>query len=122
MLRYGIAGATLKLDNQFNTIIIKQMAQLMQINIEFSTPRNSRSNSLAELAVRQVQKYLRLIAPNYEKEEEVQLAIQLACFLINTEVRNGVELTPLEIVYPHASYTPFALNTIDYKGHAGLHS
>ena len=122
LLRYGIAGATLKLDNQFKTTIIMQMAKLMQINIEFSTPRNSRSNSLAELAVKQVQKYLRLIAPDYENEEEVQFAIEIACLLINTEVKLGVGLTPLEIVYPHTSFTPFALDTIDYGKYPELTS
>lgn len=120
MMRYGIAGATLKLDNQFNTVIIKQMAKLMQLNIEFSTPRNSRSNSLAELAVKNVQKYLRLIAPNFENEDEIAFAIELACFLINTEIREGVDLTPIEIVYPHASFTPFALDTIEYRIDSGL--
>ena len=115
MLRFGIAGTIMKLDNQFNTVIIKQMAELMQIQLEFSTPRNSRSNSLAELAVKKVQRYLRFIAPNFEDEDEVAFAVQLACLLINTEIREDVTLTPLEIVLPHACFTPFALDTVDYN-------
>ena len=117
MLRFGIAGTIIKLDNQFNTVIIKQMAELMQIKLEFSTPRNSRSNSLAELAVKKVQRYLRFIAPNFDDEDEVDFAVQLACLLINTEIREDVALTPLEIVLPHASFTPFALETVNYELH-----
>ena len=120
-MRYGISGSILKVDNQFNTTVIKQMAELMQIQIEFSTPRNSRSNSLAELAVKKVQKYLRLIAPDFDNEDEVVFAVELACLLINTEIREDVSLTPLEIVFPHASFTPFALENIELKTHPGLH-
>ena len=40
LLRYEIAGSTMKLDNQFNTKVVKNMAELMQIHLEFSTSRN----------------------------------------------------------------------------------
>ena len=47
----------MKLDNQFNTKVVVNMAELMQIHQEFSTLRNYRSNALAELAVKKEQKY-----------------------------------------------------------------
>jgi hypothetical protein len=119
-MRYGISGNILKVDNQFKTKIIQQMAELMQIQIEFSTPRNSRSNSLAELAVKRIQKYLRFIAPDFDKEDEVAFAVELACLLINTEIREDVSLTPLEIIFPHASFTPFALENMELKSHPEL--
>jgi hypothetical protein len=40
LLRYGIASSKMKLDNQFNTKVVKNMAELMQIHLEFSTPKN----------------------------------------------------------------------------------
>ena len=61
----------MKLDNQFNTKVVENMAELMQIHQEFSTLRNYRSNTLAELAVKKVQKYLRLITPNFDNELKV---------------------------------------------------
>jgi hypothetical protein len=84
---------------QFNPKLVKNMAERIQIHLEFSTSRNSRSNTLAELAVEKVQKYLRLITPNFDNEQEVEYAIELSCHLINTEIKKYVELTPLEIVY-----------------------
>ena len=122
LLRYGIAGSTMKLDNQFNTKVVKNMAELMQVYLEFSTPRNSRSNTLAELAVKKVQKYIRLISPNFEIEQEVEYAVELSCHLINTEIKKDVELTPLEIIYPHTSFTPFAVDTISYQKHKDIHT
>ena len=61
----------MKLDNQFNTKVVENMAELMQIHQEFSTLRNYRSNTLAELAVKKVPKYLRLITPNFDNELKV---------------------------------------------------
>jgi hypothetical protein len=61
----------MKLDNQFNTKVVENMAELMQIHQEFSTLRNYRSNTLAELAVKKAQKYLRLITPNFDNELKV---------------------------------------------------
>jgi hypothetical protein len=40
LLRNGIAGSTMKLYNQFNTKVIKNLAELIQIHLEFSTSRN----------------------------------------------------------------------------------
>ena len=90
--------------------------------MEFSTSRKSRSNTLAELAVENVQKYLRLITPNFDNEQEVEYAIELSCHLINTEIKKYVELTPLKIVYPHASFTTFALDTINYTKNKDIYT
>ena len=51
--------------------VIKNMAELIQIHLELSPSRNSRSNTQAKLAVEKVQKYLRLITPNFDNEQEV---------------------------------------------------
>ena len=61
----------MKLDNQFNTKVVENMAELTQIHQEFSTLKNYRSNTLAELAVKKVEKYLRLITPNFDNELKV---------------------------------------------------
>ena len=43
LLRYGIAGSKMKLDNQFNIKVVKNMAELMQIHLEFRTSNNEPS-------------------------------------------------------------------------------
>ena len=71
LLQYRKNHSMMKLDNQFNTKVVVNMAELMQIRQELSTLRNYRSNALAELAVKKQQKYLRLITPNFDNELKV---------------------------------------------------
>jgi len=120
LLKYGITGCALHADNFFRSKEISEICKLFQIEIVFSASRNSRSNSQAERAIKKIKFYFQLMNPDLNKLDEVDLAIAMACLLINSQSHENQPLSSLEIVIPSSSYTPFSILNLEPIAHKNV--
>ena len=91
----------LKSDNG-GAFISDEVKELMEVyNVHHTTiiAGNSQGNSMAENAIGRLQVELRIISPEKDNIGEIEMAVAIAAFKLNSKLIKGSNYSPFEIVY-----------------------